>query len=111
MVAVAKKSPHKISVGGRKYAVRRLSDDGIAVAEIIGVGPPPTGDSNHRTLLVKLVDGGEIVGDEPLEVMRKRHIRSRAELPLEAVKMSRGEPVIETLFRGTGGDTTNPYQT
>jgi hypothetical protein len=44
-------------------------------------------------------------------VMRERHLRSRAELPLEALKMSRGEPVIETLFAGSGGDTRNPYRT
>ena len=31
--------------------------------------------------------------------------------PLEALKISRGEPVIETLFGGTGGDIRNPYRT
>lgn len=111
LLAVAKKSVNKISVGGRKYALRRLSEDGTAVAEIIGVGVPPSGDSNERPLLVQLVDGGRIIGDEPLEVMRERHLRSRAELPLEALKMSRGEPVIETLFAGTSGEVSNPYRT
>jgi hypothetical protein len=42
--------------------------------------------------------------------MRERHVRSRAELPLEALKMSRGEPVIETHFGGSRGDVRNPYQ-
>ena len=69
------------------------------------------GDSNDRALLVKLVDGGKIVGDETLEIMRERHLRSRAELPLEALKMSRGEPVIETVFRGVGEDVRSPYRT
>ena len=110
MMAVAKKSVNKISVGGRKYALRRLSEQGMAVAEIIGIGVPPSGDSNDRPLLVKLVDGGTIVGDEPLEIMRERHLRSRKELPLEALKMSRGEPVIETLFRGLGEGVRNPYE-
>ncbi|HEY6813617.1 MAG TPA: nicotinate phosphoribosyltransferase [Propionibacteriaceae bacterium] len=110
LVAVAKKSVNKISVGGRKYALRRLSEDGMAVAEIIGVGVAPSGDSNDRPLLVQLVAGGKIIGDESLEVMRERHVRSRAELPLEALKMSRGEPVIETLFAGTGGDVRSPYR-
>jgi hypothetical protein len=59
----------------------------------------------------QLVDGGKIIGDEPLEVMRERHLRVRAELPLEALKMSRGEPVMETLFGGTGGDVRNPCRT
>jgi nicotinate phosphoribosyltransferase len=111
LLAVAKKSVNKISVGGRKYALRRLSEDGMAVAEIIDVGVAPPGDSNDRPLLVQLVAGGKIIGDESLEVMRERHVRSRAELPLEALKMSRGEPVIETLFAGTGGDVRNPYRT
>jgi nicotinate phosphoribosyltransferase len=109
MVAVAKKSVNKISVGGRKYAVRRLAEDGTAQAEIIGIGVPPTGGGNDRPLLVQLVEAGKIVGEEPLETMRQRHLRSRAELPPEALKMSRGEPVIETAFVGAGEGTTSPY--
>jgi nicotinate phosphoribosyltransferase len=109
MVAVAKKSVHKISVGGRKYAMRRLSEEGTAQAEIIGVGDPPTRDGNDRPLLVQLVDAGRIVGEEPLETIRQRHLRSRAELPLEALGMSRGEPVIETLFAGHGEAARSLY--
>lgn len=111
MVAVAKKSVNKVSVGGRKYALRRLSEQGTAQAEIVGIGVPPTGDSNDRPLLVQLVEAGEIVGDESLETMRQRHLRSRAELPLEALKMSRGEPVIETIFAGTGEVPGTSYLT
>jgi nicotinate phosphoribosyltransferase len=111
LLAVAKKSLNKISIGGRKYALRRLSEDGVAVAEIIGIGAAPSGDSNDRPLLVQLVDRGKIIGNEPLEAMRERHIRSRAELPLDALKMSRGEPVIDTLFPGSAGDVRNPYRT
>ena len=111
MLDVAKKSVNKISIGGRKYALRRLSAQGTAEAEIVGVGVPPDGDNNDRPLLVKLVESGKIVGEESLETIRQRHLRSRAELPLEALKMSRGEPVIETVFAGTGGNIRNPYQT
>ena len=110
-VAVAKKSVNKVSVGGRKYALRRLSEHGTAQAEIVGIGVPPTGDSNDRPLLVQLVEAGEIVGDESLETMRQRHLRSRAELPLEALKMSRGEPVIETIFAGAGEVAGTSYLT
>jgi nicotinate phosphoribosyltransferase len=109
MVAVAKKSVNKISVGGRKYALRQLSEEGTALAEIIGLGDPPTRNGNDRPLLVQLVDAGRIVGDEPLETMRQRHLRSRAELPLEALGMSRGEPVIETLFAGQGEAARSLY--
>jgi nicotinate phosphoribosyltransferase len=111
MLAVAKKSVNKISVGGRKFALRRLSEEGVAEAEIIGVGEPPSGDSNDRPLLVQLVDGGTIVGEESLETARQRHLQARAELPLEALKMSRGEPVIQTIWAGIGDVPANPYRT
>ena len=106
MVAVAKKSINKISVGGRKYALRRLSEQGTAEAEIIGIGAPPSGDSNDRPLLVQLVEGGKIIGEESLDTSRERHRSARAELPLEALKMSRGEPVIETIYSGTQAEPT-----
>ena len=38
MVSVAKKSTDKISIGGRKYALRRRSPAGVAEAEVVGVG-------------------------------------------------------------------------
>jgi nicotinate phosphoribosyltransferase len=106
MVAVAKKSINKVSVGGRKYALRRLSEQGTAEAEIIGIGAPPSGDSNDRPLLVQLVEGGKIIGEESLDTSRERHRSARAELPLEALKMSRGEPVIETIYSGTHAEPT-----
>lgn len=102
LVAVAKKSVDKISIGGRKYALRRRSSNGVAEAEVIGIGEPAADDGDDRELLVPLVRAGEIVGEEPLEQSRERHLRARAELPLEALKMSRGEPVIETVYTGGG---------
>jgi len=109
LVAVAKKSVNKTSIGGRKYALRRLSEQGAAEAEIIGIGEPPTGDSNDRPLLVQLVEGGTIIEEESLETIRERHERSRSELPLEALKMSRGEPVIDTIYPSTApAASTNP---
>ena len=58
LVGVAKKSKDKISVGGRKYALRRLSPDGTAQAEVIGVGQPAENDGDDRSLLVPLVRDG-----------------------------------------------------
>jgi nicotinate phosphoribosyltransferase len=40
------------------------------------------------------------VGREPLDAARERHAAARAELPPEAHQMSRGEPVIPTVFEG-----------
>ena len=57
------------------------------------MGEPPTDDGNDRALLVPLVVDGEIVGEEPLRAARERHASARAELPLEARKLSKGEPV------------------
>lgn len=98
MVSVAKKSPDKGSVGGRKFALRRRSAAGVAEAEIVGIGRPPVDDGDDRPLLVPLVRDGEVVGREPLDAARDRHAASRAELPLEVRSMSKGEPAIETIF-------------
>ena len=98
--SVAKRSVDKVSVGGRKYALRRLSRDGVAEAEVIGIGTPAENDGDDRELLVELVRDGEVVGRESLEAARERHVASRAELPPAAQQMSRGEPVIPTVFEG-----------
>jgi nicotinate phosphoribosyltransferase len=99
MAAVAKKSKDKVSVGGRKYAMRRRTPDGVAEAEVIGLAPPDD-DGNDRPLLVPLVREGEMVGREPLAVARERHAVSRAELPPPPLRMSRGEPAIPTVYEG-----------
>jgi nicotinate phosphoribosyltransferase len=100
MVNVAKKSQDKGSFGGRKYALRRRDADGVAEAEVIGVGEQPADDGDDRVLLVPLVRNGEVVGREPLERGRRRHSDARDELPIQAHQMSRGEPVIPTLRVG-----------
>jgi nicotinate phosphoribosyltransferase len=98
LVSVAKKSKDKKSVGGRKWAVRRRSDDGTAEAEVLGVARAASRDANDRELLVPLIRDGEIVGREPLDAARDRHVASRAELPETALQLSRGEPCIPTVY-------------
>ena len=100
MVDVAKKSKDKISIGGRKFALRRRNDRGVAEAEVVGIGEPPVDDGDDRTLMVPLVRDGEVVGRESLETIRERHARSRDELPMKARQLSRGEPVIPTEHIG-----------
>jgi nicotinate phosphoribosyltransferase len=99
LVSVAKKSADKTSIGGRKYAVRRI-EDGVATAEVVGVGRPADHDRDDRELLVPLVRDGEVVHTEPLSAAVARHADARAELPVAAQQMSRGEPVIPTVFEG-----------
>lgn len=107
---VAKKSKDKGSVGGRKFALRRLDDQGIAEAEVVGIGAPPSGGRDDRPLLRELVRGGVIVGREPLADARARHQAARAELPSEAFKMSKGFPAIVTVMLDADGEATfNPY--
>ncbi|HZW44666.1 MAG TPA: nicotinate phosphoribosyltransferase [Dermatophilaceae bacterium] len=102
LIAVAKRSKDKISVGGRKWAVRLLDAGGVAEAEVIGIGTMPAYNGkpspSARPLLVELMRDGEIVADLSLDAARSRHELSRAELPPHALKLSRGDPAIPTYF-------------
>lgn len=110
LVPVAKRSTNKASVGGRKFALRRLDARGRAEAEVIGIGALPENDGNDRPLLVELMRKGKAVGRETLEEARERHVRARAELPQAALKMSKGEPAIPTIMLDDDGDpAANPY--
>jgi nicotinate phosphoribosyltransferase len=99
-IPVAKKSKDKVSVGGRKHAVRRHDVDGIAVAEVVSSQPiaPRDGD---RDLVVPLVQAGVVCDDaspaEALVQARAHHERARAALPQEAWALSRGECALETV--------------
>ncbi|MEV4425193.1 nicotinate phosphoribosyltransferase [Streptomyces sp. R-07] len=98
LVPVAKKSlGGKASVGGRKWAARRPDAAGVAEAEVVGTGPVPPELADHQ-LLVELVKGGGVVAREPLEAARSRHIAARAGLPMSAIQLSRGEPVLPTEY-------------
>ncbi len=98
LVPVAKKSADKASVGGRKWALRRLSAAGTAEAEVVGIGAPPHDDGDDRPLLVPFVEGGTRVHHDTLDDARARHAAAIAELPAAAHKLSAGEPVLETVF-------------
>ncbi|TKJ33643.1 nicotinate phosphoribosyltransferase [Blastococcus sp. CCUG 61487] len=99
-VPVAKKSEGKLSVGGRKSAVRRHDADGIATAEVVTAASVQARPGD-RDLVVPLVRGGELceaLGPaEALTRAREHHERARAALPQEAFALSRGEPVLDTV--------------
>lgn len=105
-VPVAKKSSDKLSVGGRKWAVRRRSAAGTAEAEVIGIGESPRDDGDDRGLLVLLVEAGERVHHDSLDDARARHRSALAELPDHARRLSPGDPVIETVFEGGVNSST-----
>ena len=111
MTPVGKKSKGKNTLGGRQFAMRRLDGKGRAEAEVIGLGAAPATDGNDRYLLVDIVKQGKVVIDPSLENARKRHIDSLAELPQAALRISKGDPAIETIILDAGGlETNNPYQ-
>ena len=98
LVDVAKHSKDKATVGGRKWALRRLNDLGRAEAEIIGTGMMPPSRASDRPLLIDLIRHGEIVADLDLKSARARYEQSLAQLPARALQLSRGEPVITTIY-------------
>ena len=98
LIPVAKRSVGKPSIGGRKVALRRRDSSGRATREIVSAHGPPAETGDDRPLLVPLIRGGGIVAEASLDEARKHHAESRAELPVSAVQLSRGEPAIPTVF-------------
>ncbi|MCC5033177.1 nicotinate phosphoribosyltransferase [Streptomyces sp. WAC 00631] len=98
LVPVAKKSlGGKTSIGGRKWAARRYDAEGTAEAEVVGTGPVPP-EYEDGLLQVELVRAGEVLAREPLDTVRDRHLAVRARLPLSAMQLSSGEPVLPTEY-------------
>ena len=103
MRPVEKRSASKTSVGGRKWALRRLSPDGVAEAEVVGIEERPTDEGDDRALMVDLIRAGELLARPDLNVARERHLASRAELPASALRLQRGEVAIPTVFEDRDG--------
>lgn len=94
---VAKSSVGKPSRGGRKWALRRLSESGSAEAEVV-TDNELAESAGGRPLLTQLVRDGKVVGREAITAARARHQQVLAELPPFALQLSRGYPAIPTLF-------------
>jgi len=101
-VSVAKKSDGKASVGGRKHPVRRLDESGTAIAEAIHiVGTKPVADSGRELLVPLIVDGAlqtGYLGAHGVAAAREHRAAAVAELPAEAFRLGRGDPVLQTLY-------------
>ncbi|UVJ38211.1 nicotinate phosphoribosyltransferase [Arthrobacter sp. CJ23] len=101
-VSVAKAAKNKASMGGRKYALRRLNERGIAMQEIVGIGHRPEDDGNDRALLQQFVKNGELLpgwtGHEGVVRAQERHAATMAELPAVVNRLQRGEPAIPTVY-------------
>ncbi|WP_247597354.1 nicotinate phosphoribosyltransferase [Leifsonia sp. PS1209] len=102
-IPVAKKSDGKATVGGRKHPVRRLDDNGVAVAEAIHViEKGATVEDRGRDLLVPLITDGvvhrEHLGAAGTAAAREHRALAMAELPDQAFRVGRGDPVLPTLY-------------
>ena len=95
LIPVAKRSTGKPSLGGRKYAYRRIEEDGVATEEVVAVRPD---ESLGRPLITPLLLDGEIVERQNLVEGRRLHQDSLAQLPLSATQLSRGDAVIPTVY-------------
>jgi nicotinate phosphoribosyltransferase len=96
---VAKRSVGKPTMGGRKWAMRSLDGDGVAISEAVIVSDTePAPRPGLRPLMRQLVRDGEIIGAEPLAAARQRHERVLSELPARAKDNSPGGPAIPTIF-------------
>jgi nicotinate phosphoribosyltransferase len=99
--SVAKKSPEKATIGGRKTPVRTFAG-GVAQSETIYVGGTPTLGENERALLVPLMSAGEpeskYLGAAGTLLGRDHCAASVAELPVDALRLSKGDPAIPTRY-------------
>jgi nicotinate phosphoribosyltransferase len=106
-LSVAKRSPEKATIGGRKRPVRTLDATGRAIAETIYVGGPAveskSASARERTLLTPLVTNGATdatyLGAAGTALAREHHVAALAELTDDAFRLSRGEPTIPTVYR------------
>lgn len=100
MRAVAKRSVQKAGVGGRKWAVRDLDEQGRAVLERVVVGVEPPASDRSRPLVTPLVREGRaddaLLGLAGVAAARAHHASVLTELPAEATRLSRGEPAVPT---------------
>ena len=99
--SVAKKSVAKATVGGRKTPTRALVG-GVATEETIYVGAAPDASVDARPLLVPFLTGGIVdesfLGAAGTRAARDHRAVAVAELPVEALRLSKGEPAIPTSY-------------
>ncbi|MGZ0213234.1 MAG: nicotinate phosphoribosyltransferase [Actinomycetales bacterium] len=101
-VSVAKKSTAKATVGGHKAAIRTM-EHGIATSELIYQTAEGRPEVDGRDLIVPLMTAGTAdarwLGDGGTLAARDHREDALAELPQTAFRLSRGEPVLPTLYR------------
>jgi nicotinate phosphoribosyltransferase len=102
---VAKTVGGKSTLGGGKWAGRRIDDAGRALEEVVvrgsGSAVAAPEDYGLRPLQVTYARGGEIdsayLGAAGVNRARDHHQGAAAELPIQARRLSDGEPAIPTI--------------
>ena len=105
LVAVAKKSKDKATVGGRKWALRRRGAHGVAEAEVIGIGEH-AGATTATTgrCWSSCVRGGEVVATEPTWSPPASGTSGACRSCRRGARqLSRGEPAIPTIYENIRG--------
>ena len=106
---VHKEQAGKATRGGRKLAHRLIDARGRAVGEVLHAGPDAAGRAARmalpagarlRPLQVPLIRAGQPLPQPSLQESRELHVRSRAELPEEALALEPGEPVMHAELVG-----------
>jgi len=108
-VPVAKASQQKASIAGRKNAARVIGAARTAREELVYIGDGPGGadelepGDQLRPLMVPLMSAGtaapDALGVAGTRAAREHCAVALAELPADAFRLGRGEPVIPTHFR------------
>jgi nicotinate phosphoribosyltransferase len=98
--SVAKRSEDKVSLGGRKTAVRRHRPSGTATEEVVRAQGAPDPQEGDRALQVACVRSGEVLGRPTLTESREhlRHVLTT--LPWQGLALSKGDPAIPTVHEG-----------
>ena len=95
---VQKTSTGKASTGGRKWAARRHDAGGRAMEEHVYIGGAPPPRDDERPLLVPVLRDGEPVHATSLAEARQHCRRAIGDLPADAMKLSPGDPALDTRF-------------
>jgi nicotinate phosphoribosyltransferase len=95
-VAVEKRSPDKVSHGGRKAATRLSRPSGTVTEEVVHPFGAAHFDEPSRVLTVPLVRAGEVTSPADLHAARELVARGLGSLPWEGLALSAGEPAIPT---------------
>jgi nicotinate phosphoribosyltransferase len=96
---VAKRSEHKESHGGRKFAYRVHKPTGTAIEEVIVSDPREDVvlGEHDRALQEPLLRGGKPVAELPDLAACREHLQAAmVSLPWDGLKLSHGEPAIAT---------------